>query len=57
MKKELKKTKKHLKISEKKIFIIFSIFKSPVAGKENGRFPDSPDFENLPDFWTRCVVW
>jgi hypothetical protein len=20
--------------------------------KENDRFPDSPDFENFPDFWT-----
>jgi hypothetical protein len=37
-------------------FLIFSsIFKranSPASGKENVRFPDSPDFENLPDFPT-----
>jgi hypothetical protein len=38
-----------------KILIFFSIFhsvKSPVSGKENVRFPDSPDFENSPDFRT-----
>ena len=23
------------------------------SGKENVRFPDSPDFENLPDFRTK----
>ena len=35
------------------IFLIFSSsFKSPASGKENVRFPDSPDFENLPDFRT-----
>ena len=27
-------------------------FKSPASGKENVRFPDSPDFENSPDFRT-----
>ena len=38
---------------EKNIFLIFfSIFKSPVSRKENILFPDSPDFENLPDFRT-----
>ena len=31
---------------------IFKSFKSPASGKENVRFPDSPDFENLPDFRT-----
>ena len=45
---------------EKNIFgIFFSIFKSPASGKENiqVRFPDSPDFENLPDFQTGRDVW
>ena len=37
---------------QKKKFGIFFISKSPASGKENVRFPDSPDFENLPDFWT-----
>ena len=31
---------------------IFNSVKSPVSGKENVRFPDSLDFENLPDFRT-----
>ena len=31
---------------------LFSIFKSPVSGKENIWFPDCPDFEHLPDFQT-----
>ena len=31
---------------------IFKSVKSPASGKENVRFPDSPDFENLPDFRT-----
>ena len=30
----------------------FSSVKSPASGKENVRFPDSLDFENLPDFRT-----
>ena len=34
------------------IGIFFSSVKSPASGKENVRFPDSPDFENLPDFRT-----
>ena len=41
--------------AKKKIWIFFSIFKngrSPASGKENVRFLDSPDFENLPDFRT-----
>ena len=33
-------------------FLIFRSFKSPASGKENVRFPDSPDFENSPDFRT-----
>ena len=37
--------------------IIFKSFKSPASGKENVRFPDSPDFEKLPDFQTRRDVW
>ena len=39
--------------------MFFSIFKSQVSGKENVQLPDSPDFENLPDFWTGCdvLVW
>ena len=32
--------------------MIFRSFKSPASGKENVRFPDSPDFENSPDFRT-----
>ena len=31
---------------------IFKSVKSPASEKENVRFPDSPDFENLPDFRT-----
>ena len=31
---------------------IFKSVKSPASGKENVRFLDSPDFENLPDFRT-----
>ena len=47
--------KKNLKKKFKKKFDFFSIFKkvySPASGKENFRFPDSPDFENSPDFLT-----
>ena len=40
---------KKKKIWKKKILDFFSIFKSPASGKENVRFPDSPDFENLLD--------
>ena len=39
MKKELKKTKKHLKISEKKIFIIFFYFQK--SGGREGKRPIS----------------
>ena len=47
------KIEKNLK---KNYFLIFSSifksFKSPASRKENVRFPNSPDFENLPDFRT-----
>jgi len=29
---------------------IFKSFKNPASGKENAQFPDSPDFENFPDY-------
>ena len=35
-----------------KIFWFLIFFKSPESGKENVRFTDSPDFDNLPDFRT-----
>ena len=38
--------------TEKKNLDFLSIFKSPVSGKENVQFPDSPGFDNLPDFRT-----
>ena len=51
-----KKKKIEKKIWKKKnyflFFYFFPIFKSPASGKENVRFPDSPDFDNLPDFQT-----
>ena len=34
----------------------FKSVKSPASGKGNVQFPDSSDFENLPDFCTRCDV-
>jgi hypothetical protein len=40
----------YLKINKRKY--IFKSVKSPASGRENVRFPDSPDFENLPDFRT-----
>ena len=53
MKKKLKIWKKNLKFFFWKNFLdFFSISKSPASGKENVRFPDSPDFENLLDFQT-----
>jgi hypothetical protein len=45
MKKSLKKSLK----KKLKIYIFFPIFKCPASGKENVQFPDSPDFEKLPD--------
>ena len=39
-----------------KFLKFFSIFKSPASRKENVRFPDSPDFDNLPDFRTGLDV-
>jgi hypothetical protein len=47
--------KKNLKKNLTIFFFLSSTFKSgksPASGKENVRFPDSPDFENLPDFRT-----
>ena len=46
------KKKKLKKKIEVLFFIFFPILKSPASGKENVRFPDSPDFDNLPDFRT-----
>ena len=34
-------------------FFYFKRVKSPASGKEDVQFPDSLDFENLPDFRTR----
>ena len=42
--------------NKQKNLIFFEIVKSPASGKENVRFPDSPDFENFPDFQTRHDV-
>ena len=42
------------KIEKKCVF--FEIVKSTASGKENVQFPDSPDFENFPDFQTRHDV-
>ena len=54
--------KKKLKKILKNIFDFFlnfflSIFKSPSSRKETVWFPDSPNYENLPDFWTGRDVW
>ena len=38
-------------------FSIFNSVKSLAPGKENVRFPDSPDFVNFLDFLTGCDVW
>ena len=46
-------------ILKKKLGIFSSIFKSvksPVSSNEIVQFPDSPDFEILPDFWSRRDV-
>ena len=45
-----KQTKKKMKKID--FFNIFISVKSPVSGKENVRFPDSPDFEKSLDFQT-----
>ena len=37
-------------------FSIFHSVKSPASGKENVWLPDSPDFENSPDFRTSRPV-
>jgi hypothetical protein len=42
-----------LKVNNKKKI---DFVKSPASGKENVRFPNSPDFENLPDFQTGLDV-
>ena len=42
---------------KKKINFIYKSFKSPLSGKENIQFLDSPYFENVPDFRTRRDVW
>ena len=48
-----KKIEKKRKIGFLKIFSsIFKSFKSPASGKENVWFPDSPDFDNFPEFRT-----
>ena len=47
------KQKKNLeKNTKNRIFFDFYRVESPASGKENNWFPDSPDFENLPDFGT-----
>ena len=51
MKKNLKKKIENFSLKFL-FFWIFFYFKSPASGKENVRFPDSPDFENLPEFRT-----
>ena len=45
---------KNLEIFFLKFLLFLKVLKlkSPASGKENVRFPDSPDFENLPDFRT-----
>ena len=50
MKKQFEK--KNEKKNVEFFFDSFLIFKSPAFGKENVQFPDSPDFENLPDLQT-----
>ena len=54
--KEIDKKKILKENLNKKDFEFFSIFKSQASGIENVRFPDSPDFEELPDFQTRLGV-
>ena len=50
----VEKKNKKIKILKKRIgsFSIFKSVKSLASGKEDVQFPDSPDFENLPDFRT-----
>jgi hypothetical protein len=52
----MKKKKKIKKKIQKKISSIFKSVKSLAPGRENVWFPDSPDFENLPEFWTKRDV-
>ena len=49
--------KKKIERFEEIFFLLFFSYtfksvKSPASGKENIRFPDSPDFENMLDFRT-----
>ena len=46
-----KKMKKKKKIVVVVVLSIFISVRSPVSGKENVRFPDSQDFEKIPDLW------
>ena len=58
-KKKIWKKKIEKKVWKKKVLIfsfIFKSVKSPASGKENIRFPDSPDFVNFPDIRTRRDV-
>ena len=49
---KIQKLKKEFWKKKLDFFSIFNSSKSPATGKENVRFPDSPDFENFPDFRT-----
>ena len=51
-KKKLKKIEKKKFVFFKKFSFTFKSVKSPAFWKENVRLPDSPDFENLPNFRT-----
>ena len=42
----------NFKKQDKQIDFKFSTYYIVQSGKENVRFPDSPDFQNLPDFRT-----
>ena len=50
--KNLEKKKKNVFWNFFLLFIKVLKLKSPASEKENVRFPDSPDFEKLPDFRT-----
>ena len=41
---------------KKKYLDFFFYFQKSGVRKENVRYPDRPDFENLQDFWTRGGV-
>ena len=38
------------------ILEVFGSFRSPTSRKENIQFPNSPDFDNFPDFLTKRIV-